>query len=469
MRNPYNRHVASSTPAAGGGAIPPGPRGLLALVDVVRRYRRDSLGLLRDLVRDYGNVVNLHFGAGSVYLVNEPALIHAVLVSGHRHFIKSAGLQMTRELLGEGLLTSEGALHGYRRHLLQPYLQPRAAGRWAQTISELAAAGAARWQPGEELDVHGQMAELTLAVICAVLGAPIAGQDLTRLADALTLAQRRFRKAIGSPVAIVTRSVFGAGRDVRHLERLVYRMIDAVQRNPHPAAGTLLPMLVAAEDVDGNRMTLRALRDEVVTLLVAGYETTANTLSWACYLLARHESAALRLHAEVDALLEPRGRRNEVMTLEASDLERLPYTRRVITETLRLYPPAYLLGRQAVADVVLEGYRIPAGTTVLMSQYLMHRDAHFFPNPEAFLPDRWAVPDPASAAPALPRCAFFPFGDGPRVCIGEPLAWLEATLILAALSYRWRLRLPPNAPEPVPEPRITLRPRGDLRLVPEPR
>ena len=143
----------------------------------------------------------------------------------------------------------------------------------------------------------------------------------------------------------------------------------------------MLPELLAAEDAGGGRLTRRALRDEVVTLLVAGSETTANTLSWACYLLARHEAAALRLHAEVDAVLAPRGRRNEVVTLEAGDLERLPYTRRVITETLRLYPPAYLLGRQAVADVVLEGYRIPAGTTVLMSQYLMHRDARFFPRP----------------------------------------------------------------------------------------
>ena len=231
----------------------------------------------------------------------------------------------------------------------------------------------------------------------------------------------------------------------------------------------MLPALLAAADVGGGRLARRALRDEVVTLLVAGSETTANTLSWAYYLLARHAEAERRLHAEVDALLAPRGRRNEAVPLEAADLERLPYTRRVITETLRLYPPAYLLGRQAVEDVVLEGYRIPAGTTVLMSQYLMHRDARFFPDPEAFLPDRWAAPEPGSAAPAPPRCAFFPFGDGPRVCIGEPLAWLEATLILATLSYRWRLRLPPAAPEPVPEPRITLRPRGGLRLVPEPR
>ena len=469
MRTPYNRPVAPSTAAAGGGIIPPGPRGLPALLDVVRRFRRDSLSLLRELVRDYGPVVSLRLGGSLVYLLNEPALIHAVLVSGHYHFIKSAGLQMTRRLLGEGLLTSEGALHRHRRHLLQPYFQQRAAARWAPTVSALAAAGAECWRPGEEIEVQGQMAELTLAVICAVLGAPVADQELTRLADALTLAQRRFRRAIGSPLAIVTRSVLGAGRDIRNLERLVYRMIDAAQRNPRPTAGTVLPGLLAAEDAGGGRLARRALRDEVVTLLVAGSETTANALSWACYLLARHADVERRLHAEVDALLAPRGRRDEAIALEAADLERLPYTRRVIAETLRLYPPAYLLGRQAVADVVLEGYRIPAGTTVLMSQYLVHRDARFFPDPEAFLPDRWAAPEPDSAAPAPPRCAFFPFGDGPRVCIGEPLAWLEATLILAAVSYRWRLRLPPAAPEPIPEPRITLRPHGGLHLVPEPR
>ena len=461
--------MATSTPATGDGVIPPGPRGLPALLDVVRRFRRDSLGLLHELVRDYGPVVSLRHGGSFVYLVNEPALIHALLASGHHHFIKSAGLQMTRPLLGEGLLTSEGALHRHRRHLLQPYFQKRAAARWARTVSALAARGAESWQPGKELEVHGQMAELTLAVICEVLGVPVAGWELRRLADALTLAQRRFRRAIGSPLAIVTRSVPGAGRDIRNLERLVYRMIDAAERNPRPAAGTVLPALLAAEDVGGGRLARRALRDEVVTLLVAGSETTANTLAWAYYLLARHAQAERRLHAEVDTLLAPRGRRNEAVALEAADLERLPYTRRVITETLRLYPPAYLLGRQAVEDVVLEGYRIPAGTTVLMSQYLMHRDARFFPDPEAFLPDRWAAPEPGSAAPAPPRCAFFPFGDGPRVCIGEPLAWLEAVLILATLSYRWRLRLPPAAPEPVPEPRITLRPRGGLRLVPEPR
>ena len=460
--------MAPGAPAAGGGIIPPGPRGPAALLDVVRRYRRDSLSLLRELVRDYGPVVSLRLGGSLVYLVNEPALIHGLLVSEHHHFIKSAGLQMTRGLLGEGLLTSEGALHRHRRHLLQPYFQQRAAARWAPAVSVLAAAGAECWRPGEEIEVQGQMAELALAVICAVLGAPVADRELTRLADALTLAQRRFRKAIGSPLAIVTRSVLGAGRDLRNLERLVYRMIDAARRNPRPAAGTVLPALLAAADAGGGRLARRAL-DEVVTLLVAGSETTANTLSWAYYLLARHADVERRLHAEVDALLAPRGPRNAAVSLAAADLERLPCTRRVITETLRLYPPAYLLGRQAVADVVLEGYRIPAGTTVLMSQYLMHRDPRFFPDPEAFLPDRWTAPEPAGATPAPPRCAFFPFGDGPRVCIGEPLAWLEATLILATVSYRWRLRLPPAAPEPVPEPRITLRPRGGLHLVPEPR
>ena len=469
MRTPYNRPVAPSTAAAGGGIIPPGPRGLAALLDVVRRYRRDSLSLLRELVRDYGPVVSLRLGGSLVYLVNEPALIHGLLVSGHHHFIKSAGLQMTRRLLGEGLLTSEGALHRHRRHLLQPCFQQQAAARWAPAVSALAAAGAECWRPGEALEVHAQMAELTLAVICQVLGVPVAGRELTRLADALTLAQRRFRRAIGSPLAIVTRSVLGAGRDILNLERLVYRMIDAAQRNPRPTAGTVLPGLLAAEDAGGGRLARRALRDEVVTLLVAGSETTANALSWAYYLLARHADVERRLHAEVDALLAPRGRRDEAIALEAADLERLPYTRRVITETLRLYPPAYLLGRQAMEDVVLEGYRIPAGTTVLMSQYLMHRDARFFPDPEAFRPDRWSAPEPDSTAPAPPRCAFFPFGDGPRVCIGEPLAWLEAVLILAAVTYRWRLRLPQAAPEPVPEPRITLRPRGGLRLIPEPR
>ena len=463
--------MVRSAPGVAGGVIPPGPRGLPALLQVVLRFRRDSLALLRDLVRDYGNVVSMRLGSRSVYLVNDPALIHAVLVNGHRQFIKSAGLQMTRGLLGEGLLTSEGALHQHRRRLLQPYFQPRAVAQWAETVSELAAATAAHWQSGQEIEVHGQMVELTLAVICSVLGAPVAGQELSRLADALTRAQRRFRNAIASPVAIATRTVFGAARAVRGLDRLVYRMIDAAQRNPQTThAGSLLPMLLASEDVGGSRLTRRAVRDEVVTLLVAGYETTANTLSWAWYLLAHHAAAAQRLHAEVDALLAPRGGRDAAVTLRAADLEQLPYTRRVITETLRLYPPAYLIGRQAVEDVVLEGYRIPAGTAVLMSQYLMHRDARFYPEPDAFLPDRWTASEAGGgAAPAAPRCSFFPFGDGPRVCIGEPLAWLEATLILAALSYRWRPRLPPAAPVPVPEPRITLRPRDGLRLIFEPR
>ena len=307
MRAPYNRDVVRSTPVATGGVIPPGPRGVPALLEVARRNRRDSLGLFRDLVRDYGNVVSVRVGSRAVYLVSEPALIHAVLVSGHRQFVKSAGLQMTRGLLGEGLLTSEGALHRHRRRLLQPHFQPQAVGRWAETVSELVAATAARWQPGQELDVHAQMVELTLAVICRVLGCPVAGQELSRVADAVTLAQRRFRKAIVSPVAVATRYVSGARRDVRDLDRLVYRMIDDVQRNPQAAAGSLLPMLLAAEDVGGGRLTRRALRDEVVTLLVAGSETTANSLSWACYLLARHATAAQRLQSEVDALLAPRG------------------------------------------------------------------------------------------------------------------------------------------------------------------
>ncbi|HEX5727017.1 MAG TPA: cytochrome P450 [Longimicrobiaceae bacterium] len=437
---------------------PPGPRRGFPPFAQLLAFRRDPLGFLLRLHRGYGDVVHFRFGGRRLYLLGHPDHVRDVLVTHHRNFIKSLALQRARVLLGQGLLTSEGEHHLRQRRLAQPAFHRERIAAAGHTMVEYAARTAGRWRAGHELDATREMNRLTLAIAGKTLfGADVEG-EADEIGGAMTDALGLFNRLTNPLGPLLDRlPVPGTIRFRRARERLdatIYRMIGERRRSGEDR-GDLLSMLLHARDEegDGGGMTDAQLRDEALTLFLAGHETTANALAWTWHLLALHPEAEARLHRELDGALPGRDPGPD-------DLPALRFTRAVLAEAMRLYPPAWTMGREPLQDFAVGGYRVRAGTVVMLSPWVLHRDARFFPEPAAFRPERWTP----EMEESLPRLAYFPFGAGPRKCIGEAFAWMEGVLVLATLARRWRLRHAPGA-RVAPEPLITLRPRG-LRMVP---
>jgi cytochrome P450 len=420
--------------------------------------RRDPLGFLSELAA-YGDVACAGIGRQRLYLVSDPELVREVLVTQGRSFMKGRALQEAKRLLGEGLLTSEGERHLNQRRLIQPlFHQDRIDGFGAVMVEE-AGRTAGRWSEGGEIDVAREMTRLTLAVVGKTLFGADVEADAEEVGRALDEAMEMFDRFFLPFSAVLDRLPLPRTRRFRaaraSLDAIIERMIE--DRRSDPSAHTdLLSMLLAARDEDGGEMSASQVRDEAMTIFLAGHETTAQVLTWAWYLLGENPDIEAMLHEELDAVLS--GRAPAV-----GDLVRLRYTRAVLAETMRLYPPAWVVGRRALQDVELGGYMIPAGSIVALSQWVVHRDARWFPEPERCDPQRWLVEHAER-----PRFAYFPFGGGQRLCIGERFAWMDAMLLLATLASRWRLRLVPGRPvEPLP--RITLRPAHGLWMIPQAR
>lgn len=443
----------------GGFGSVPGPRqrypGEFALA-VVRR----PLALFEDLARRYGDVAGIRIASQPVVLVSDPDRIRDVLVTHGRLFHKGRGLERAKMLLGEGLLTSEDELHLRQRRLAQPAFHRTRIAAYAETMSAYAARRAERWHDGERLDVAREMAAYTLAVVGKTLFDADIEREAHEIGDALGAAIEAFNLSVlpfgelleKLPLPVTLR--FRRGRE--RLDATIYRLI-AERRASGEDRGDLLSMLLMAQDSegDGGGMSDRQLRDEAMTLLLAGHETTANLLAWTWYLLSRHPEVEAALHAEVDAV--------PAEQLGADDLARLPFTRAVLSESMRLYPPAWIIGRRALEPYRIDGHELPARTIVLTSQWVVHRDPRWWPDADRFEPARW-MPGGSALDPSRPKFSYFPFGAGTRVCIGEPFAWLEGTLALATIARRWRLRLVPGTPV-VPQPIVTLRVRGGLPMT----
>jgi cytochrome P450 len=424
-------------------------------------FRRDPLRFLARLAAEHGDVSYFPVGPQSAYLLNHPDLVRDVLVNNADHFHKGRALQRSKRLLGEGLLTSEGEHHRRQRRLAQPAFHKRRIESYGAVMAEYAARHAGRWRDGAEVDIAREMNRLTLAIVGKTLfnadveseadGVGAALTDIMGLFNLLLLPYSEYLERLRLPH---TRR-FERARD--QLDRVIYRIIEERRAAPDDDAGDLLSMLLRARDEEGDLsgMTDRQLRDEVMTIFLAGHETTANALAWTWYLLAQNPDAEARLHAELDEVLDG-GRRLP----SVEDLPRLRYTEMVLAESMRLYPPAWVVGRLAVKDYHARDYLIPAGSLVLLSQYVMHRDARFHPDPTRFDPGRW-TPEEKERRPAY---SYFPFGGGPRRCIGEGFAWMEGVLLVATVASRWRMRLVAN--QRVEEyPRITLRPRRGVRVT----
>ena len=418
---------------------------------------RDPLGFLERISAQYGDLAQLRVGPYRLVFVNHPDLIHEVLVTKNSSFVKGRVLDQARDVFGQGLLTSEGDFHKRQRKLIQPAFHRRRIEAYADAMASDAAVAAERWQDGETVDVAREMMLLTLRIVARSLFSVDVEDDSARDAGrALDALVEAFSVIVIPGAALLQKLPFPSYRRARHaretLDALVYRMI--AERRQSNGGEDLLSLLLDARDEEGGGgMDDRQVRDEVLTLFLAGHETTANALAWSWFLLAGHPEAEARFHAEIDSVLGDR-------LPGASDLPSLPYTRKVLAESMRLYPPAWAISRKAIEPVTIGGYSFPAGSGVLAAQWLIHRDPRFFEDPLSFRPERWTEELEAS----LPKLAYFPFGGGPRICIGMGFAWMEGVLLLATLGRRWSMRLVPGHPVE-PSPRITLRPKNGVRVT----
>jgi cytochrome P450 len=442
-----------------GKRVPPGPKGS-PIVGVALQIRRDALGALTRAAREYGDIVRLPVVQQERILLNHPDYISQVLVVQQSKFQKSdLTKKITGRLLGEGLLVSEGEFWRRQRRLAQPAFHRSRIGEYGTAMAELTDAHVREWRDGEQRDMAREMMALTLNLAVRTLFGTSLDVDPEHVGRAMTFLMRhqisRQRSPLRLPENWPTPSNRRANRELAFMDSLVYQIIDGRKsRNGAPhGREDLLSMLMGAMDEDGTQMTRQQLRDETMTLFVAGHETTAQMLAWTWYLLSENRAAADRLNEELRGVLGGRAP-------GAADFGKLPYLQAVMNESLRLYPPAYIVARTSMEACELGGYEFPAKTTMLISQWVMHRDERFYERANEFRPERWTN----GLASRLPAGAFFPFGDGPRRCIGQGFALLEAAIVIGTLAQRFHFQLVPGNPV-VPEPLVTLRPRNGIRMT----
>ncbi|HMB91308.1 MAG TPA: cytochrome P450 [Rhodothermales bacterium] len=434
-------------------------------VDIPQRFpgemilatQRDRLGTFAKWVATGGDIIHVKMGPRDLYLLAHPDLAKALLVTQNDAFIKGPALRRAGFLLGEGLLNSEGMRHRRRRKLVLPTFHYSRLRDYADTMVALTEDLAASWHDGQQVDIDRQMMQLTLEIAGQTLFGADVESEAEGISHAMSSAIHAFQKLMTNPLTpLIIRLPLPVTLRLRRsradLNKIVYRIIRE-RRESGEDRHDLLSMLLTAQDEEtGGRLSDDEVRDEVMTLFLAGHETTANALTWTWYLLAQHPVVEQKLHTELDAVL---GSRRATF----DDLKQLVYTRHVFSEAMRLYPPAWALGREAIRSVEMGGRTLPDGAIVLLCQYLLHRDPRFWPDPEQFLPERFA-PEHSTERH---RFAYLPFSTGVRGCIGEQFAWTEGILVLATLARRWRMHLTSNEPVGL-APSITLRPNRPIPM-----
>lgn len=446
----------SSGPAIAGakGALkqPPGPPGLPILGNILD-FGRDQLGFFTRCQHEFGDIVAANFAGWPTLAVTDMAAVETILVSEHQRFTKNTLVwRQTRALFGDGLLTSEGEAWRRQRKLAAPAFAGAQLTSYVPSIVRIAETTVAGWQDGDTFDAHPRMMALSFDVAARTLfDADLENAGIDRaLDDILREMESRITRPVLLPDWLPLPGHLRYLRGIRKIEGLIRGLIDTRRLSGFDGRRDVLSRLMAARDADGRGMSDDRLRDEVITLLLAGHETTALVLSWAFYLLSQHPSVADRVADEVRAVAVDR-------PLELTDVERLSLTEAVVTETMRLFPPAWVIGRESVQPFRIGGYDIPAGVTIFISPWVIHRDPRHYDRPEDFLPDRWLD----DLRHRLPRFAYMPFGGGPRICIGQRFAMIEAVLLLATILRQVRIDWIGNRPI-VPQPTITLRPRGGV-------
>lgn len=435
--------------------IPPGPR-RWPVIGQLLAFRRDPLQFLQSLPPAYGGIAFLRLGNQDVYFLNDAKLIEQVLVTENQNFTKSRVLQRARTFLGDGLLTAEGQPHLRQRRLVQPAFHRDRLIRYAEDMAQIGDRFRNRWQNNALMDMDQEMMRLTLAIVGKTLFSADVESESKEVGESMEIILGLFQLVMlpfstvleKLPLPVMKR--FHKAKAT--LDDIIYGLI-AQRRADGKDHGDLLSMLLDARDEegDGAGLTDTQVRDEAITLFLAGHETTANALTWTWYLLSQHPEVEARMHGEIDQVLEGR-------LPGFHDFPKLPYVEHVMAEAMRLYPPAWAIGRQARNDFTLGGYNIPAKSIILMSPYVTHRSADYWPNPTQFDPDRWS-----QQSGDRPKFAYFPFGGGPRLCIGERFAWMEGVLLISAIAQKWKFKLASGQVVDT-KPLITLRPRHGMKM-----
>ncbi len=437
----------------GPAKFPPGPPPNL-LRSLFGALQQNPLVYFTGLFHKYGDVCGLRIGNFRSFVVFHPDLIEEVLVNKARRYHKGRILQANKFLFGEGLLTSEGDFWLRQRRLSQPAFHRERINAYAATMADYTEQMLATWRDGEERDLHEEMMNLALRIVGKTLFDADVTRDAKEVGETLDLLLKiaaNFGRTILVPLWIPTPRNLRAKAGVRGLEKIIYRII-AERRASDRDTGDLLSTLLQVRDDDGSRMSDRQLRDETITLFLAGHETTASTLSWAFWLLAQNPGVEKKLHEELDGVLAGR-------VPSVDDLPKLAYLGHVLSETLRLYPTAWGIARLAAEEDEIAGYRVHPGYGMATAQWVVHRDPRWFDAPLEFRPERWEN----GLAKQLPRFAYFPFGGGPRQCIGNTFALMEASVVLATVGQKFRFRLVPGH-RVTPLASITLRPRDGVRV-----
>ena len=435
----------------------PGPKYSPLALNLIR-FRRDPLSFLQWLTKQYGDFARFWMGGQQMFFVNHPDYIRDVLVTYNSNFVKGRALQRAKRLLGQGLLTSEGDLHRRQRLLVQPAFHRQRIASYGSVMVEHADRTSSRWRDGDTFDMSQEMTRLTLGIVAKTLFDADVESEADEIGEAMTCIMQMFNLLMFPFAEMLEKlplpQIRRYHRMHARLDSIIYRIIDERRRSGEDR-GDLLSMLLLAQDEEGGSggMSDTQVRDEALTLFLAGHETTANALSWSWYLLSQHPEVERKMYAELNEKLHAR-----LPTIE--DVPHLPYTEMVVAESIRLYPPAWAIGRRALVEQTIGSYVVPANSIVLLSPFVTHRDARFFPEPARFDPDRWTP----EAKQSRPQYCYFPFGGGPRRCVGESFAWAEAILVLATLASRWKAHLVPGN-KVAPNALITLRPKHGMPVT----
>ncbi len=436
-------------------ALPPGPRGWPVLGSLPGFYR-DSLGFVRRLAERHGDVALARIAGVSFYMLSHPQDIKEVLTN-HRDFRKGDIGPERRLLLGKGLATAEGDFWMRQRQISQPAFHRERIAAYGAIMAGICRRRIAHWPTGEVVDLHALLMRVALESVAKVLFNADVESDAAQVGRSMEWVMKFFGTQANFVYRLLPRSFTTPARarfrrEVAELDRIIQTFISR-RRAGGGDPGDLLSMLMSVRYEDGTQMSDQQVRDEVMTLFLAGHETTALALSWSFALLAEHPQVEARLVEEIETALGDKAP-------DVADVPRLPYVAQVLKESMRVYPPAWILARQALRDVDIGGYRIPAKAFVSMSEWVVHHDARWFAEPERFLPERWTE----EFESRLPKHAYFPFGAGPRGCIGRPLAMMEASLFLTTILQRFRFTLAPGY-RLVPEASLSLRPKRGVRGI----
>jgi cytochrome P450 len=461
--------------------FPPGPTYKLP-GKLLRQFIRDPINTLSTIAREYGEISYFKLGPEHVYLINNPDYIEKVLIYDHRNFKKGKRLQTAKIVLGEGLVTSEGDFHNHQRRLIQPIFHPKQIMIYSNIMTDYAVRMRNRWKDGSTVDISEEMMRLTLGIICkSVLNYDVES-EAQEVGKALTTV-RNYSKRLQSPIGQVLNKipilpapkrarearkkldslVYGLISDRRQQEEsgnemryddLLSRLMQAQESNTanHVSNNGISSTSTSPTSTSDGKMSDKQVRDEVMTIFIAGHETTSNALTWTFYLLSQYPNVERKLHDEIELVLG-----NRIPT--ADDIPKLQYTEMVLRESMRIYPPVWTMGRRVENDYSVGEYTIPVGSSILMCQYVMHHDPRYYEKPEEFNPDRWT--DDFKAR--LPRFSYFPFGGGIRGCIGEPFAWMEGVLIIATIAQEWSMHLVPSQRIKL-DPAITLRSKYGMKM-----